>query len=288
LWQFSASRGLHIVSQFVNEQAPRIILGRVAGAAELGRFVFARQIVRLLATMLTRPIRGVAMPAFSRLQNDLQEVRSLYCHGSRLSASVLVPALAGVAIVAPIVVPLVVGPRWLASVPIVQTLCLIAYHRSFMTWNGAVLYGLGRPEWGLQVSISRSITTLLLVFVLLPAGSIGVSLGIVLGVYLSWPVAIHRVSTLTGLRARDQLRQGVPAIVATAIMTAVLLVIQRPLLLHLAPWAAAAITIAVGIATYLAALALVGRSELRELADLLKNVRRAFQHKEADGPVRGS
>jgi polysaccharide transporter, PST family len=279
LWQFSASRGLNIISQFVNEQAPRIILGRAVGAAELGRFVFARQIVRSLTTILTRPINGVAMPAFSRLQDSLEDVRRLYCQGSRLSACAILPALAGVAITAPILIPLVAGSRWVDSAPIVQILSLIAYHRAFTPWNGAVLRGLGKPEWQLQVSLSRSTTTLLLILVLLPAGPAGVALAVVLSVYLSWPVAIRRVSTVTGLSARNQLRQGLPALIATLVMTAALLVIQRPLELQLAPWAATTTMIASGIVVYLAALAVVGRTELRELAGLLKNIRRAFQRR---------
>jgi PST family polysaccharide transporter len=283
LWRFSASRGLVNVLHYLDNHVPRIILGRVAGAAELGRFTFARRLIDSTADTMLSPIKEVAMPTFAQAQGNIAEARSVYCSGSRLTASVVFPAFAGIALIAPMVIPLALGKKWLGAVPLVQLFALNAYRRSFNVWNSALLRGLGKPELLLVASIWRTLGTVALIFLLLPYGSIGVCLAMIIGSLISWPLGMRYAARLTGLGMGVQIREEAPALGATAVMVAALLLIRGQIETLLTPWTAALVFAAVGAVVYLAALSLIGRAGLIGLFQFLKKVRVIFFK---GGPVR--
>jgi len=276
LWRFSASRGLVNVLHYIDNHAPRIILGRVAGAADLGQFVLARRLVDATADTVLSPIKEVAMPTFAQAQSDLEQTKRLYCGGSRLTASVVFPAFAGVALIAPMFVPLALGARWIGAVPLIQLFALNAYRKSFNIWNSSLLRGLGKPEWLLVASIWRTLATIALIVLLLRYGAVGVCLAVIVGSFVGWPLAMRYVSRLTGLGLGVQLRQEAPAFGATLIMAVALLAMRPPLVMILSPWVATAAFGVAGVGVYLAALALIGRTELSSLVNLIKNVRVVF------------
>lgn len=217
------------------------------------------------------------MPVLAQVQDNLEEVRRVYCGGSRLTAAAVFPAFAGIALTAPLLVPLAVGKSWIAAVPLIALFALNAYRKSFNLWNSALLRGLGKPEWLLAAEIWRTVATIALIFLLLPQGSMGVCLAVVLGTFVSWPLAMRYVARLTGLSAGVQLRQEAPALAATLIMAAVLLALRRPIETYLPPWPGATVLVAAGVAAYLGGLALVGRAEMMSLIGLLKNIRDIFR-----------
>jgi O-antigen/teichoic acid export membrane protein len=276
LWRFSASRGLVNVFGYVDNQVPRIILGRVAGAAELGQFVFARRLLDAAGDTLLTPIKDVAMPTFAQAQSDMKEARRVYCGGSRLTATVVFPTFAGIALIAPMLVPLSLGKRWMGAVPLIQLFALNACRKSFNVWNSSLLRGLGKPQWLLIGSAVKTSVTIALIVLLLPHRSVGVCVAMIIGSFVSWPLSMWFAARLTGLGQGVQIRQEAPALGATLIMIATLLVLRRPIEMCLPPWPATAAFGAAGAGVYLASLAVIGRTELTSLFNLLKNIRGVF------------
>ena len=272
LWRFSASRGLANTLSYIDKHIPRIILGRVAGAAELGRFLLAWKFIESMADTILRPVKDVSMPVFAQVQNDTAEVRRLYCSGSRLTASVVFPGFAGLALIAPLMVPLVLGKRWIGVTPYIQLFALTGYRRSFNVWNSALLRGLGRPDLLLIGSTWRTLGTIALIVLSLPRGPIGVCVAMILGSFINWPLGMRYATRLTGLGFGTQIREEAPALGATLAMVAALLAIQGPIRTYLSPWTAAVAFGAAGVVVYLAALALIARADLIALYRLLKKV----------------
>jgi O-antigen/teichoic acid export membrane protein len=283
LWRFSASRGLANTLSYIDKHVPRIILGRVAGAAELGQFTFARNLIDSTADTMLSPVKDVAMPMFAQMQGDVPRARQLYCSGSRLTATVVFPAFAGLALVAPMMVPLVLGKRWIGVTPFIQLFALTAYRRSFNVWNSALLRGLGRPDLLLIGSTWRTLGTIALIVLLLSYGPIGVCVAMILGSFISWPLGMRYATRLTGLGLGAQIREEAPALGATLAMVAALLAIRGPIRAHLSPWTAVAAYGAAGIGVYLTALALIARADLIALYQLLKKIRVIFS---GGGPVK--
>ena len=272
LWRFSASRGLANVLSYIDKHVPRLILGRVAGAAELGQFVFARNLIDSAANTMFRPVKDVTMPVFAQVQNNADEARRLYRSGSRLTADFVFPTFAGLALIAPMMVPLVLGKRWIGVIPFIQLFALTAYRRSFNVWNSALLRGLGRPDLLLIGSTWRTMGTIALIIWLLPHGALGVCVAVIIGSFINWPIGMRYAARLTGLGYGVQIREEAPALGATLAMVGILLVVQSPVRAYLSPWTAPVVFAAAGAVVYLAALALIARKDLIALYQLLRKI----------------
>lgn len=255
--------------RFLDEQLPRFLLGRVHGAAELGGFFFARRLVDACETLLVSPIQAVGMPAFARLQDNAAAVRHAYESGSRLTASLVFPAFAGVALLAPVFVPLLFGERWTGAVFLVQLLALRGYRRAFSTWNSAVLRGLGKPQW-LLISVGfQTLAAAALMILLLGKGAEGAAWALLVASYLSWPLGAWLVARLTGLAPHAQARLGVPAVAATAAMAAAVIGARQWHVLAETSWASLAVLAIIALSAYTGSLAVFGRADLRRVQAFL-------------------
>jgi lipopolysaccharide exporter len=110
--------------EFVNGNLDTLLIGRLLGSVLLGIYNRAYMLLYLPMYFLTNSLARVAFPAFSKIQNDLPRVRALYLTSSTLIATVVLPVCAGVAVAAPELVQVLLGPRWAASVPILRVLCI--------------------------------------------------------------------------------------------------------------------------------------------------------------------
>jgi lipopolysaccharide exporter len=110
--------------EFVNGNLDTLLIGRLLGSVLLGIYNRAYMLLYLPMYFLTNSLARVAFPAFSKVQDDLPRVRTLYLTSSTLIATVVLPVCAGVAVAAPELVQVLLGPRWAASVPILRVLCI--------------------------------------------------------------------------------------------------------------------------------------------------------------------
>jgi lipopolysaccharide exporter len=110
--------------EFINGNLDTLLIGRLLGSVLLGIYNRAYMLLYLPMYFLTNSLARVAFPAFSKIQNDLPRVRALYLTSSTLVATIVLPVCAGVAVAAPELVQVLLGPRWAASVPILRVLCL--------------------------------------------------------------------------------------------------------------------------------------------------------------------
>lgn len=110
--------------EFTNGNLDTLLIGRLMGSTLLGIYNRAYMLLYLPMYFLTNSLARVAFPAFSKIQDDLPKVRGLYLTSSTLIATLVLPLCAGVAVAAPELVQVLLGPRWAASVLILRVLCL--------------------------------------------------------------------------------------------------------------------------------------------------------------------
>lgn len=273
VWRYSASRGLEGILLFIDQQAPRIILGRVAGATELGYFIFARRLVDNSVALLNSPLRTTALSAFAAIQSDLARVRRAYSEGISLTTSVMFPAAAGMALVAPYLVQVVGGAHWQPAAPLLQVLILASIRQAFHIWNAAMLRGLGSPQLLLGASLLRTIAILGLMFLLLDWRAAGACIAILVGSAVSWPAAIWFVRQVAGLGMLDQLRPSRAPLIATLGMSAAVMGLQRIMGPGVSTPLALAASTAAGAAVYAGLMAVAGKREIAAMRHAIEVLR---------------
>ena len=274
LWRFSLSRCAEGMLLFVDQQLPRMMIGRFAGVSELGQFVFARRIVEGTATLLNSPIRSTALSTFSAIQHDPLRVRRIYAEGLSLTTTFVFPTCVGIVVLAPEIVAVLAGPRWAASVPLLQLLVLASVRTSFHIWSTALLRGLGRPHLLLGASLTRCLATVVFCSLLWPWGGVGICAAVLAAAYVSWPLALWSVRVVAGIGLGEQFRPCLPATVATAAMAVAMVAFRSLIGPDVSPGITLASSTLVGACAYAAAMAAVGRTEID---NLLRNARLLIQ-----------
>jgi O-antigen/teichoic acid export membrane protein len=132
-----------------------LVIGRVLGQEALGLYQIALAIPLLLGVRATVLIHQISMPTYALLQRDRLGVVRVFELQMGLIGLIFIPLAAGVAVLAPVIVPLAFGPQWLAIVEPLRILCVYAVCAGYLSIMSALHYGTNRPDlqmksWGAQ------------------------------------------------------------------------------------------------------------------------------------------
>lgn len=123
-----------------------LLIGRLAGVADLGAWTFAMSMVILPLTLIAIPTSEVLFSAFSRLRDEPERMSTLWLDSIGYLTAVLLPVMLGLMIVSPDLVPVVFGARWDVSVGVLQILCVYVLIRGLQSWGSVYMDAVGRPE----------------------------------------------------------------------------------------------------------------------------------------------
>jgi len=123
-----------------------LVIGRVLGQEALGLYQIALAIPLLLGVRATVLIHQISMPTYALLQRDRLGVARVFELQMGLVGLIFIPLAAGVAVLAPIIVPVAFGPQWLAIVSPLRMLCLYAVCAGYLSIMTALHYGANRPD----------------------------------------------------------------------------------------------------------------------------------------------
>lgn len=148
-WKLLVSGVLDQLSQSVSD----LIIGRVFASGELGLVSQGKKYPQQLGMLLDSVIQPVMLSAVSRVQDDADRVRRLMRRALKTSTFIVVPSMCAFALVAPTLVPALLGPQWSPAVPFLRVYCLAYALLPIHTTNLQVLNGMGRSDifLGLEV-----------------------------------------------------------------------------------------------------------------------------------------
>lgn len=132
------------ILSYVSLNADNLLIGRYIGSTGLGIYSIAYSVMFAPLQQIAQPIQQVLFPAFAKVKTDPERLGRAWLRGNELVAAILVPALLGMAVVAPDFVPTVFGTRWHASIPVLQLLCLAGVAESFKMLNWSTLQATGQ------------------------------------------------------------------------------------------------------------------------------------------------
>lgn len=192
--------GLHLTGfnflNYINRQFDDVLIGWRWGAAELGYYTRAYQLLLLPLALVNNPISTAVIPALSRLQEEPAKWREAYLEALKVTllASCGVATLL-VATAKPLVIVLL-GTPWVHSSQIFLFLAISMFASVVMNCNGWIYISLGRTKrmfrWNFLVA-----SVLATAFLIgLPYGGIGVATAYSIAIWLlvlpSLAVAAHR------------------------------------------------------------------------------------------------
>lgn len=97
----------------IANQAPSLLLGRFAGAQALGFFSVGNQFARIVTQELAMPLAAAFMPGLAAVAHNEERLRLAYRKAQSAVLTVTLPLGLGVALLAPQIIALLAGERWL-------------------------------------------------------------------------------------------------------------------------------------------------------------------------------
>jgi len=162
---------------YFSRNLDNILIGRYLGAAQLGLYSKAYQLLMMPITNLRNPITSVAMPALSRLQNEPETYRDYYLKCVSLLAFVSMPLVAFMFVCSEQLITLLLGSQWLGASELFKILALAAFIQPVSGTTGLVLISTGQSRLYLKLGFVSSVFICSSFVAGLPWGAKGVAEG---------------------------------------------------------------------------------------------------------------
>jgi PST family polysaccharide transporter len=111
--------GVGIMSALSNKLDP-LVIARVMGAGGAGHYFMGTQLAELPTREIAFPAARAIYPGFSELQSSPVRMRDAYLRGVEALAAIATPAAIGFALVARDLIPLLLGDKWAAAIPVIE------------------------------------------------------------------------------------------------------------------------------------------------------------------------
>ncbi len=263
-------------ANYLSANVDYLLIGRYIGVKALGSYSVAYQLVVKPVFELNPILTRVAFPAFAKKQKDNDALARGYIEVTRLIGFIVVPTMAAVAVLAPVLVPVLFGPQWSSSIVLLQILAVVGVTRALTSPVGDLVLAMGRPD------LTFKVNGLLLVMMAV-ALRVAVEFGIVAVAWTSATVNtldffffLFVVAHLTGMRHAQYWRAlrwtFVNSAVAAAAMLGVRLALEPQLGVGLLLLLVAA---AAGVVTYLGLALLYERRYVLHMISMLRPARLA-------------
>ncbi len=216
-----------------DRNADNLLIGRFLGSTALGIYSIGYSVIIIPFSRLADPIRSLITPALAALQGDVDAMRALWLRGVRAVASIVFPLMAGVIVVCPDFVEVVLGSRWKPATSIIQILAWVGLIQTVSFLTGAIYQSCNRSGLLLKVNAVAFALDLASFSVGLHWGIRGVAIAYALmNTVVLTPLRLVVVNRLLGYRLRSFASELRGVTEATVLMAASVLVVRELLEMH--------------------------------------------------------
>ncbi len=210
-------------TNFANQNSDIFFVTYYLGAAASGFYATGKRITNTLNIVISTALMRVSLPAFSRLQDDDEQLRTTFLHSTALTAMVTAPMFVGLAILSRDVVLLLLGEKWLPSVPVMQIITIIGFLTSIGYYNQSIMLVKNKPQWQTRLALLYAVTNIGAFVAFTRFGLVATALAFSLRALLLFPVSVWCAITLIDIDWRRYVMNLVPALVASAFMAVAVL-----------------------------------------------------------------
>lgn len=219
---FGASVTGSTIFWVIFSSADNLVVGKLFGKEMLGYYATAFMLTELPLSKINTVLGPIMQPYYAKLIHNREELYRVFLRINRTLVSFIAPALVGLAVVAPALIPTLFGAQWAPMERPLQVMCIVGILRGLTANVSSLLYAIGEPHRVLRWSAVMALVLPASFFVL------GSRLGMN-GIYFAWlvvypllgPVMLFRtVSEACSIPVRTLYLNFLPTILCAGIMGA--------------------------------------------------------------------
>lgn len=260
------------LANYATENIDSIALGRGSGSGPLGLYNRAFQIVVLPLNQVMAPLTRVYLPFFSKAYVETRLAEALLAVQSKVIVGIVGPiALLGA--VAPVLIPVLLGPDWGISGLLISILAIGGAFQAL----GYVYYwaflALGKTGKLFASELWGRVPMVILIVSLAPLGAVPVAWSVVFGQVAIWVTGSFFYGPRAGLPVALLLRSNMRGLFAIVLATSITTLLRCSQVLGFGLGCVAALTISWGlVALAVTGCTRSGRSELLTGVHAVKGV----------------
>lgn len=217
LWEY----GKHIMATsvlgFFCLEGDDIFLGKMLGIHTLGLYRYAYKVSNMMATEIANLVERVAFPAFSKLQDDIEKLRSGYVKASQVVMLIVFPISGGLVVLAYELILVVFGVEWIEMASTMQILCILGLAKS--NQMGSVYRSMERPDILKWVTVLYFFLIASMIYPLTKIyGMAGTAASVVIPCIVTYPILLYYLKKLIGHPIRDHIKLVSLPMLATVCM----------------------------------------------------------------------
>lgn len=187
---------------YLIEITGKVAVGKFLGVVPLGLYEFADRVIRLPVRNVIEAGSRIALPAFCRERQDVSRIRRWYIAKLGYLCLLTAPGAGALIVLADQLVPVVFGPRWLPTVPLVRVLAPTIFLSPLMhTWY--VYVSSGRADLLMRFTIVRFAITVPVLLFAARISVFAVCAAEAAMIALFTPINLWIVKRLIGFSSRD-------------------------------------------------------------------------------------
>jgi len=254
---------------YFTTQGDDALVGKILGTSALGFYTMAYTVSNMPATTITGVISKVTFPAYSKLQDDLESLQKAFLRTLKFISILSFPLAGGLFVLAPEIVVVVFGDKWMPMVPAMRVLCLFGAIRSMADTTGPVYQAVGKPQIVFYITTFKLSLIAIFIYPLTRLlGIFGTSLAVTIPMMIEQGILWRILSNTIGVEISKTIVTILPSLCSTFLMVVLLyfltnVVNYRFSVFYLISW------VALGALIYLVCLYLFDRSIVAEVKRLV-------------------
>jgi PST family polysaccharide transporter len=216
------------IANYFARHLDNVLVGRVWGAAQLGAYSRAYQLLLLPMEQINGPITAVALPVLSRTLHDPGAYRASFTRLVGLVGTLTMPLIVWLIVAADPLVMLVLGPAWNESARIFQVLGIAAFFQPVVRTSGWLFLSQSRTREMFRWGTLNAVIALLAFLVGLPWEAIGVATAYAtIDLFIRSPLILWRAGHSGPVSTRDILGAIRPQLKASLVAFATSSIVVR-------------------------------------------------------------
>lgn len=213
---------------FLALELDNFVIAKVISMEALGFYAVAYMLANLPATQLAKVVSGVMLPAYSKLQTDFPALRIAYQRTLEIVSMFSIPASVGLGVLAPQIVGVIYGERWMPAVEALRVLAVFGCLRSIGVLSGYLYNAIGKPKISFYFTLFKLIIIAILIYPLTVAyGIAGTAVAITVPSALAFFANFYILRRIIGLDVKAALRPVLRTSILSALMAGVLIFLQQ-------------------------------------------------------------
>ena len=213
-WKISVSA---LIDSLFN-QTRKILIATQYSSTDLAFVNKGNQFPELFMSVISGTISSVAFPIMSRVQNDINEIKSIVRNSIRISTFIIFPLLGGLVVIGDQLIILLLTEKWIQSYQY-----LIIASIAFMTWPIQIfaqnaIKSLGLSNIYLKIEITRKFFGVLILIIAFYINLYAIVVSLIISELISTIIILYYSNEIYSYRFKEQFFDILPSVALTTMM----------------------------------------------------------------------